>query len=206
MFQNVFVVSDTASPENKGTCSNLPFSVPMSKILPEETPDTKEVKDASYAHPSDQELAKMKEYFANQPRSAPLAILSDDKWYPYSQYEFNKDGSPYADSVERVTAPVVPEVMNINLPTGFDISESTKQKAAPPPPDSSGFRSTPTVVDFPSTPPPGTKKSSDIQQETADEDDGIDLSKLSAKGRQFMEQLPDLSYMLKSTLCLPEGK
>ena len=208
MFQNVFVVSDTASPQNKGTCSDsLPFSVPMSKILPEETPDTKEVNDASYGHPSDQELAKMKEFFANQPRSVPLAILSDDKWYPYSQYEFNKDGSSYSDSVERVTAPVVPEVMNINLPTGFDISESTKQKAAPPPPDSSGFRSTPTVVDFPSTPPAGTKKSIDIQQESAaEEEDDIDLSKLSAKGRQFMEQLPDLSYMLKSTLCLPEGK
>jgi len=208
MFQNVFVVSDTDSPENKGTCSDLPFSVPMSKILPEETPDTKEVNDASRVHPSDQELAKMKDYFANQPRPAPLAILSDDKWYPYSQYEFNKDGSPYADSVERVTAPVVPEVMDIDLPTGFDISESTKQKATPPPPDSSGFRSTPTVVDFPSTPPPGKKKSVDIQQESAEEENDvdIDLSKLSAKGRQFMEQLPDLSYMLKSTLCLPEGK
>jgi len=207
MFQNVFVVSETASPQNKGTCSDLPFSVPMSKILPEEIPVTKEDDIASRVHPSDQELAKMKEYFANQPRSAPLAILSDDKWYPYSQYEFNKDGSPYADSVERVTTPVVPEVMDINLPTGFDISESTKQKAAPPPPDSSGFRSTPTVVDFPSTPPPDTKKSINIREEKAnEEDDDIDLSKLSAKGRQFMEQLPDLSYMLKSTLCLPERK
>jgi hypothetical protein len=28
---------------------------------------------------------------------------------------------------------------------------------------------------------------------------------LSAAGKKFMEQLPDLSYMLKSTLSLPDN-
>jgi len=32
-----------------------------------------------------------------------------------------------------------------------------------------------------------------------------ELDHLSAAGKKFMEQLPDLSYMLKSTLSLPDN-
>ena len=146
----------------------------------------------------------MMKHFQDLPRTLPLTILSDEKWYPYSQYEFHRDGTPNADSVERSTAPIVPEVMNIDLPTGFEASHlnSPPKHSTLPPPDSSGFRSAPTVVDFPATPP--GNKSVWIENGSSSRED-MDLSKLSEKGKRFIEHLPDLSHMLKSTLCLPDS-
>ena len=118
---------------------------------------------------SEQELINMKKYFKDLPLSPPLTILSDEKWYPYSQYEFHRDGSSYADSAERKSIDkTVPEVLSIDLPTGFDashFSHFSSPPPPPPPPDSSGFRSTPTVVDFPSTPPSSSKTTSEEKED-----------------------------------------
>mmetsp|Transcript_15862 Transcript_15862/g.38122 ORF Transcript_15862/g.38122 Transcript_15862/m.38122 type:complete len:170 (+) Transcript_15862:1-510(+) len=167
---------------------------------------TSEEIDTTESHQSEQQLSKMKKFFAALPQSPPLTILSDEKWYPYSQYEFHRDGSPFADSVERVTTPSVPEVLSIDLPTGFEASNlntSPAKNSAPPPPPPSSYRSTPTVVDFPTS--PESERDDDAKQKI-EESKEFDYSQLSATGKQFMDQLPDLSYMLKSTLCLPNDK
>ena len=116
---------------------------------------------------SEQELINMKKYFKDLPRSPPLTILSDEKWYPYSQFGFHRDGSSYAHSAERKSIDkTVPEVLSIDLPTGFDASHfSHFSSPHPPPPDSSGYRSTPTVVDFPSTPPSSSKTTSEEKED-----------------------------------------
>ena len=108
----------------------------------------------------------MKQYFKDLPRSQPVTILSEEKWYPYSQYEFHRDGSPYADSAaQRVSvAPAVPEVLSIELPTGFEaidlnMSPSSKAKrkggSNNSHPANPAAAQTPTVVDFPTTPKSG---------------------------------------------------
>lgn len=127
----------------------------MTLAKPEDVPQAES--EAPLTHQSEQKLATMKQYFEGLPRSAPLTILSDEKWYPYSQYEFRRDGSPYAESAECVsTKPAVPEVLSIDLPTGFEasnLSPSKQQTGAPSSPmNNTGFRAAPTVVDFPSTP------------------------------------------------------
>lgn len=141
--------------------------------------------DPTPSHQSEQELTTIKKLFNNLPRSPPLTILSDEKWYPYSQYEFHRDGSPYADSVERVTTPSVPEVLSINLPTGFEASNlspssssslsnskkhSSSSATSTPPRTNNAY--TPTVVDFPTTPKSGRNVVSDdvIQQRDAEEE------------------------------------
>jgi len=251
MFLDVFASDTTVSSEFEGKCSELPFDIPMRNILPK--PASAEKKEAAVrSHQSERELGLMKGHFRDLPRSPPLTILSDEKWYPYSQYEFHRDGSPYADTAERTTTPSVPEVLSIDLPTGFEASNLTPSTSSKPParsytPPPSSNRAAPTVVDFPSTPknnqstvvklppklksnepetndvnnaqqstvvnlPPKLKSNkretnnvSDAQQES-EESGEVDYSQLSAIGKQFMEQLPDLSYMLKSTLSLPNDK
>jgi len=206
IFGNFFAKEspDKSDLEVKGTCSELAFDIPMRKILPDKA--SPEEKDSSKTHQSEQELEKMKKYFEDLPRSPPVTILSDEKWYAYSQYEFHHDGSPYADSAERVSTQSVPEVLGINLPIGFEASKLTPTPAEPKSPPPAPDRATATVVDFPSTP---ENKRSYVNVETVakrrtSESDEIDLSQLSATGKRFMEQLPDLSYMLKSTLSLPK--
>ncbi|KAL9180224.1 hypothetical protein ACHAXT_008194 [Thalassiosira profunda] len=199
MFDDVFA-SDTPTADSYADeiCSELPFDVPMSEILSEQASHKEE--DAADSHRSEKELAKMKQYFEDLPRSPPVTILSDEKWYPYSQYEFRNNGSPYAESAERATTPSVPEVLSIDLPTGFEasnLSPSSESKQSNNAAAASSYRATPTVVDFPSTP-----KS---ERKVANTDDP-DFSQLTEAGRRFMEQLPDLSYMLKSTLSLPDKK
>ena len=124
--------------------------------------------DPADSHRSEQELTKTKKFFEDLPRSPPLTILSDEKWYPYSQYEFHRDGSPYAESVERVTTPSVPEVLSIDLPTGFEASNLSpsskpKQSNTASQPAATAYRSTPTVVDFPSTPKSERKIATEVK-------------------------------------------
>ncbi|KAL3791975.1 hypothetical protein ACHAW5_002620 [Stephanodiscus triporus] len=152
-------------------------------------------RDNTRSHKSEQGLAKIKKYFQGLPRSTPFTIISDEKWFPYSHYEFHRDGSPYAELVERPRTPSVPEMLSIELPTGFDASHlSGSTLSVPPPPLASSNRAAPTIVDFPSTP----KSSREGKENNSDE-----LDQLSPAGKKFLEQLPDLSYMLKSTLSLP---
>lgn len=76
---------------------------------------------------SEEALAKMIRFLAGLPMSAPMAILSHDRWYPYSHYTFNIDGTPMIESCEPVSStPSVPDVLCIDLPTGFDASEFSK--------------------------------------------------------------------------------
>jgi hypothetical protein len=116
-------------------------------------------RDSAQSHKSDQDLAKIEEYFRSLPRSLPTTILSDVKWFPYSHYEFQRDGSPHAEFVERSRMPAVPEMLSIVLPTGFDASHmnggSITGAPPPPPPLASSNRAAPTIVDFPSTPREG---------------------------------------------------
>jgi len=212
MFQDVFVSDAPIPPDSeKVTCSELPFDIPMRKILPEQVHPNENC--TSLSHQSEQELTKMKKYFVDLPCSPPMTILSDEKWYPYSQYEFHRDGSPYyTEPAERMkmTTPSVPEVLSIDLPTGFEASNlrsSPSNLSATPPPPSYLVGATPTVVDFPSTPKSkggGTNKCN--VQQASEESEELDNSLLSATGKRFMEQLPDLSFMLKPTLSLPNDK
>jgi hypothetical protein len=95
----------------------------------------------------------MKEYFQGPP-SRPLTILSDEKWYPYSHYQFKRDGSPYAEFVKRSKTRSVPEMLSIELPTGFDASNLSGSVSSAPthPYPGSSNRDAPTIADFPSTP------------------------------------------------------
>jgi hypothetical protein len=53
--------------------------------------------------------------------------LSSEKWHPFSHYVFNSDGTPIVDSFKSVSqAPLVPDVLCIDLPTGFDASKFSK--------------------------------------------------------------------------------
>jgi hypothetical protein len=129
--------------------------------------------------------------------------LSEEKWYPYSQYVFHPDGTPYTEKANlmSVAAPSVPEVLSIKLPTGFDASafspksssSSLKNAGCSTPPDQSAHP-TATMVDFPSA----DAKMTDEDIKEAAEDD--EFGRLSAAGKKFMDQLPDLSYMLQPTL------
>ena len=71
-------------------------------------------------------LAEIEQLIKDIPPSPSLTILSHESWNPYSQYAFNKDGSIMIDSVKPLSVPSVPEVLCINLPTGFDVSELSK--------------------------------------------------------------------------------
>ena len=122
--------------------------------------------DNAQSHKSDRDLAKIKEFFRGLPRSLPLTILSDEKWFPYSHYEFHWDGSPRAEFVERSMTPAVPEMLSIVLPTGFDASHFSGGSitSAPPPPPASSNRAAPTIVDFPSTPREGKENDAERKE------------------------------------------
>ena len=109
--------------------------------------------DPTHTRKSAQELAMLKKFYDKLPISPPSTVLSKEKWFPYSQYEFNRDGSSYAPSVELVPTSSVPEVLSIELPTGFEAGNLSSASAIPVQPLSiSSHRSTATVVDFPSKP------------------------------------------------------
>mmetsp|Transcript_22597 Transcript_22597/g.29034 ORF Transcript_22597/g.29034 Transcript_22597/m.29034 type:complete len:108 (+) Transcript_22597:189-512(+) len=105
-----------------------------------------------------------------------------------------------------VSAPSVPEVLSIELPTGFDAStfspntssSSSNARCTTPPPRQSSVQATATMVDFPSA---DAKMTEEDVKEAAEDDE---FGKLSAAGKKFMEQLPDLSYMLQPTLSTVE--
>lgn len=107
-----------------------------------------------------------------------------------------------------VSAPSVPEVLSIELPTGFDAStfspnNSSSSNARCTTPPEQPVRPTATLVDFPSadtkiTSPSADTKSTEEGVKEAAEDDEFD--KLSATGKKFMDKMPDLSYMLQPTL------
>ena len=102
--------------------------------------------DPTHTRKSAQELAMLKKFYDKLPISPPSTVLSKEKWFPYSQYEFNRDGSSYA--------PSVPEVLSIELPTGFEAGDYLSSASSRPaqPLSISSHRSTATVVDFPSKP------------------------------------------------------
>jgi hypothetical protein len=174
MFQNVFAHSDPVAPgfEEGKTCSQLPFDVPMRKILVSKcclslTRHDKftfltSVKsalapaqkiDGSSPRKSEEVLAKLKKFYEDLPRSPPSTVLCNEKWFPYSQYEFNRDGSPYVPFIERVSTTSVPEVLLIDLPTGFEARDSSSSSSRPSSPlPVNSMWSTQTVVDVPTTP------------------------------------------------------
>ena len=110
--------------------------------------------DPTHTRKSAQELAMLKKFYDKLPISPPSTVLSKEKWFPYSQYEFNRDGSSYAPSVELVPTSSVPEVLSIELPTGFEAGDYLSSASSRPaqPLSISSHRSTATVVDFPSKP------------------------------------------------------
>jgi len=203
MFQKVFQVDDPADPEKGDGCVQLPFDVPMRTVLAPRKSNTEEKGD-NQTYKSEKEINDITDYIESLPTSPPSTILSEEKWYPYSQYVFHHDGTPYTENANLmgVSAPSVPEVLSIELPTGFDAStfnpnttsSSSNARCTTPPPTRQSVQATATMVDFPSA---DAKMTEEDVKEAAEDDE---FGKLSAAGKKFMEQLPDLSYMLQPTL------
>eukprot|EP00984_Skeletonema_dohrnii_P015868 scaffold6955_cov70-Skeletonema_dohrnii-CCMP3373.AAC.1 len=221
MFQKVFQVAEPADPEKGDGCVQLPFDVPMRtsfhsypSLITHASPfpflspkaprkSTTEEKGDNQTYKSETEINDITAYIESLPTYPPSTILSEEKWYPYSQYVFHHDGTPYTDKANLmgVSAPSVPEVLSIELPTGFDAStfrpttsSSSKARCTTPPPTRQSVQATATMVDFPSA---DAKMTEEDVKEAAEDDE---FGKLSAAGKKFMEQLPDLSYMLQPTL------
>eukprot|EP00986_Skeletonema_menzelii_P014326 scaffold9413_cov129-Skeletonema_menzelii.AAC.2 len=163
-------------------------------------PNTEEKGDSQICK-SEKEIEDITKYIQSLPTSPPSIILSEEKWYPYSQYVFHHDGTPYTEKANLmgVASPSVPEVLSIELPTGFDASTfspnsslSSNARCTTPPVQS--VRPTATMVDFPSA---DAKMTEEDAKEAAEDDE---FSELSAAGKKFMEKLPDLSYMLQPNL------
>lgn len=176
--------------------SHFPFFPPKAPC----EPNTEE-KGEDQIYKSEKEIKDITDCIQSLPASPPAIILSEEKWYPYSQYVFHRDGMPYTGKANLmgVAPPSVPEVLSIELPTGFDASNlsqnasaSSNTRCTTPPVQS--VRPTATMVDFPSA---NAKMSEEDVKEAAEDDE---FSKLSATGKKFMEKLPDLSYMLQPNL------
>jgi len=208
IFQDVFSPSTSLVDDHPAVCTELPFNVEMRLIMPVE--DDKVLDDAAEEpHRSERELERMRQDLTNFPRTPPNAILSKERWYPYSHYDFHRDGTRYFENVESLTPVTVPDVLQIALPTGFDASDIPPKgsiaQCRPSAPPTAPFQANPTVVDFPTTPVKRERiktAPSPTKNCTHGRDD--DYSKMSAGGKLFMDQLPDLSYMLGSTLSLPQ--
>lgn len=69
-------------------------------------------------------LAQIEKHLEEVPVSSPLSILSNENWNPYNQYMMNKNPTQVVGFENPV--PAVPEVLCIDLPTGFDASEFSK--------------------------------------------------------------------------------
>jgi hypothetical protein len=228
LFQKVFQLDNPVESEMGDSCTQLPFDVPMRTVIVSEQnnlfaimlfqptahgiphpplshkaprkSDTKEKDDEKRTYKSEQEIKDITNYIKSLPTSPPSTILSEEKWYPYSQYIFQHDGTPYTEKSNPMSmAAPVPEVLSIELPTGFDASafnpktsSSTNGRFSEPP--TQPVRPTATMVDFPSA---DAKMTEEEEKEAAEDDE---FGKLSAAGKKFMEQLPDLSYMLQPTL------
>jgi hypothetical protein len=77
-------------------------------------------------------LKRVEQFLIALPASPSISVLSRTSWNPYSQYLFSKDGLPLLDSNEPLSAQTsVPEVLCIDLPTGFDVSEFNKPPSNP---------------------------------------------------------------------------
>jgi len=228
IFQDVFSPSTSLVDDHPAVCTELPFNVEMRLIMvstphnwfgltcfayyPIHQPveDDKVLDDAAEEpHRSERELERMRQDLTNFPRTPPNAILSKERWYPYSHYDFHRDGTRYFENVESLTPVTVPDVLQIALPTGFDASDIPPKgsiaQCRPSAPPTAPFQANPTVVDFPTTPVKRERiktAPSPTKNCTHGRDD--DYSKMSAGGKLFMDQLPDLSYMLGSTLSLPQ--
>jgi len=206
MFQNVFQTKDHIILNDMASeTSELPFNIPLRGVLPFETPTGEEERKEQYK--SEKDLEEILTFLKSLPRSPPITILSDEKWYPYSQYVFHDDGTPYADSVERAVPPVVPDVVSVDLPTGFDASELSKTSKPNHDTPSS------TVVDTHTNtePEPSSNDGVDSKKENETgldpgnydgllEDEEV-YPKLSATGKRFFDRIPDFSYMLKPALA-----
>lgn len=158
--------------------------------------------DKNQSYKSEKEINDIAHFIQSLPKSPPSTILSEEKWYPYSQYVFHNDGTPYTETVNLMGAvtPTVPEVLSIELPTGFDAStfspnhSFSSSNARCTTPSHEPSRPTATMVDFPSA---NTRMTEEDKKEAAEDEE---FGKLSAAGKKFLDQLPDLSYMLQSTL------
>ena len=180
--------------------NNSPIILSLVFQAPRESNITE--KDENQIYKSEKEINDIAKYIESLPKSTPSTILSEEKWYPYSQYVFHNDGTPYTETANLmgVVTPSVPEVLSIELPTGFDASTlspnhsfSTSNARCTTPPNQSP-RPTATMVDFPSA---DAKLTEEDEKEAAEDEE---FGKLSELGKKFMDQLPDLSYMLQSTL------
>jgi len=201
MFQKVFHDDNPVESDKGDSCiQQLPFDVPMRTVLAPRKPNTEEKGD-SQIYKSEKEIEDITKQIQSLPTSPPSIILSEEKWYPYSQYVFHHDGTPYTEKANLmgVASPSVPEVLSIELPTGFDASTfspnsslSSNARCTTPPVQS--VRPTATMVDFPSA---DAKMTEEDAKEAAEDDE---FSELSAAGKKFMEKLPDLSYMLQPNL------
>lgn len=165
---------------------------------------------------SEDSLIAIEHFLKDLPVSPPSSILSrGENWSPYRQYYFGKDGSTFAVNREPLSVEV-PEVLCIDLPTGFDARELSK-----PPSENVSVaqmkltsaevpiedfpvvnkinRYVPLVCDktsyFLCVDPVGKTDSSQYSSE-------FDDSQLSSTGKKFFDNIPDLSYMLLSTLSL----
>lgn len=192
MFQTVFAVDGQVQLDlDREERAKLPFDVTLRSVLANES-SVEETTDESFTH-SAQGLAKIKSFLKGLPVSPPIAILSHDKWYPYSHYIFSSDGTPMVECCAPVSpTPSVPDVLCINLPTGFDASEfnnSNKQLA-----EVSFSHQKPSDADLP-------VKNND--HEDRKPKSLFDEPQLSPAGKKFLDQIPNLSYMLSSSLHLP---
>lgn len=94
----------------------------------------------------------------------------------------NKDGSPISVSGDTTSMPAVPEVLCIDLPTGFDASEFNKPTTNSTTRNQVSPQSS-LSVEFPSL-------------------NSFDECHLSSTGKKFFDQIPDLSFMLLPALNL----
>lgn len=173
---------------------------------------------------SERDLAELLDFFASLTPSRPQVIISDENVYPYSQYEFDwDDGSPTIklgkENKNKKVKPAVPDLLPIVLPKGeFETHNTTSGSTTQLP------SSQPTVINIPSTTIEiGSEGTTDVDAQqneryvwniaytghnyfylpTHSSFHCNFSDQLSAKGKKMLDQLPDLSYMLQSTLSLP---
>jgi hypothetical protein len=155
--------------------------------------------------------------------------------YPYSQYEFNwDDGSPTIklgkENKNKKVKPAVPDLIPIVLPVGeFETYKKTGGGSKPQLASSSH----PTIGNIPTTTSEIGSEGKEVDPQRNERYVCVETSnlhnslgdtinilsshtsslviirksdQLSATGKKMLDQLPDLSYMLQSTLSLPSLK
>ncbi|KAL7509664.1 hypothetical protein ACHAXN_006668 [Cyclotella atomus] len=184
MLQTLFkdVCKDHSSEDNE----TPPHYVTLLSVIPNESVKN-ECATENFKY-SEDGLIAIEHFLKDLPVSPPSSILSrGENWSPYRQYYFGKDGSTFAVNREPLSVEV-PEVLCIDLPTGFDARELSK----PPSENVSVAQMKLTSAEVPIEDFPVVNK---INSE-------FDDSQLSSTGKKFFDNIPDLSYMLLSTLSL----